>query len=713
MIANGSGPLPYALRYLAAGLSVIPIRPDGSKRAALPWKRFQAELPTEDEARSFWADGSWGVAAVCGKVSGYLETLDFDNAESFDRWERLASEEVPETLAKLVVTRTPRPGVQVAYRCPGHIEGNQKLALRRTLDDDGRETVTTLIETRGEGGYVLVPGSPAACHPTNRLYEFGQIGGCEPLRLEHVQTISHEERATLIRLARVLNEVIEDEPSPAPHTTNIRTGDDYNARGPDWAEILTPHGWTVGERGSNGLRTVCRPGKRGGVSGTIGCMSRSGNELLSVFSTNASPFPGPGAGHACSTHTRFDAYARLNHGGDHRAAAKELAARGYGEQGYAGGDHGDSGDAEQNPAPEILTAGALVQRCPQRLEAVIEGLLRVRETMNVIAAPKLGKSWCTLLMALSVAMGRRWLDLFDTRQSRVLIVDNELHPETLAHRLRTLAHELGVNLDDLPIDIVCLRGKLQDLAGMGSWLSKIPRGRYGLIIIDAFYRTLPKGTDENDNGSVASLYNLLDGYAEWLGSAFVLIHHSSKGDQSGKSVTDVGAGAGSQSRATDTHLVLRPHEEEGAVVLDAVARSWPPIAPTCLRWNWPIWSHAPELDPSALQLPGARRRKAEERDAKQAAKAEEQARKDHEQEAHVMGALDAIDPEGKGTSLRQVRTETGLREETLAKVIQRLTEQGIVRTYTGTIQVGKGGSRPNTRMVVRRSGGSSEQGAYQ
>jgi len=78
---------------------------------------------------------------------------------------------------------------------------------------------------------------------------------------------------------------------------------------------------------------------------------------------------------------------------------------------------------------------------------------------------------------------------------------------------------------------------------------------------------------------VAGLYNLLDSYADALGAAFSLVHHSSKGNHSGKNVTDVGAGAGAQSRAADTHLVLRPHESDSAVVVEAAVRSWAPVSP--------------------------------------------------------------------------------------------------------------------------------------
>ncbi|MGC9420900.1 MAG: hypothetical protein ACP5EN_18200, partial [Rhodovulum sp.] len=76
--------------------------------------------------------------------------------------------------------------------------------------------------------------------------------------------------------------------------------------------------------------------------------------------------------------------------------------------------------------------------------------------------------------------------------------------------------------------------------------------------------------------------------------------HTSKGNQSGKAVTDVGAGAGSQSRAADTHLVLRPHEEDDIVVLESAVRSWPPMPPRALHWEWPLFTPTDEVDTSVL-----------------------------------------------------------------------------------------------------------------
>jgi hypothetical protein len=111
-----------------------------------------------------------------------------------------------------------------------------------------------------------------------------------------------------------------------------------------------------------------------------------------------------------------------------------------------------------------------------------------------------------------------------------------------------------------------------------------------------------------------SLYNMLDKYAASTGAAMIAIHHQSKGAQGDKAVTDVGAGAGAQSRAADTHLILRQHEEDGCIVLDAAVRSFPPVEPLGLRWDFPVWQPAYNLDTDAIQ--GRRPRNEVQRDEK-------------------------------------------------------------------------------------------------
>lgn len=267
----------------------------------------------------------------------------------------------------------------------------------------------------------------------------------------------------------------------------------------------------------------------------------------------------------------------------------------------------------KNPEPDefpVQSLRELVMRYPHLRPPVVHGLLREGETLNVIASPKVGKSWLVSDLALAVATGRPWLDLFPCDQGRVLLIDNELHKETSASRIPKVMEARRITRAECGdrIDIVNLRGKLKDIFGLGPCFSRIEPGRYKLVVINAFYRAMPRDTDENDNGTMAQVYNVLDAYAAKLQCAFVLIHHSTKGNQSGKAVTDVGAGAGAQSRAADTHLVLRPHEEPGVAVLDAAVRSWPPIEPRCLRWSFPVWTVEDALDPADLKSEKPRRK---------------------------------------------------------------------------------------------------------
>ena len=97
-----------------------------------------------------------------------------------------------------------------------------------------------------------------------------------------------------------------------------------------------------------------------------------------------------------------------------------------------------------------------------------------------------------------------------------------------------------------------------------------------------------------------ALYNLLDTYTATLNAAWVNIHHTSKGDQAGKGVTDVGSGAGSQSRAADTHLIIRQHEDPDVAIIEAVVRSWPPVDRLAIRWTFPTWQRDNQADPRKL-----------------------------------------------------------------------------------------------------------------
>ena len=119
----------------------------------------------------------------------------------------------------------------------------------------------TLIETRGEGGYAIVPPSPPDCHPNRTAYQLLQGD------LAWRPALTPAEQTLLLDAARALDEL--EEPVGglrAPQAVlggsvgRDRPGDDYNRRG-TWRELLTRHGWQLaGERG--GLHPVGRHAPR-------------------------------------------------------------------------------------------------------------------------------------------------------------------------------------------------------------------------------------------------------------------------------------------------------------------------------------------------------------------------------------------------------------------------------------------------------------------
>lgn len=241
---------------------------------------------------------------------------------------------------------------------------------------------------------------------------------------------------------------------------------------------------------------------------------------------------------------------------------------------------------------------------PPMAPVVVNRIAREGETFNVVASSKVGKSWAVLDLAFSVTTGAAFLSTPDFRCAlgNVLLIDNELDPRTTENRICKVQRSGRFTFGGHKrIDFINLRGRLASVVELGELFDRIEPNEYKLVIVDALYRCLPEGTDENSNGDMARIYNLVDRYAMRLNSAFAMIHHSSKGLQSNKSITDVGAGAGSQSRAADAHLVLRSHEDSGVMVLDAANRSFPPMEPQAYRWQFPLWIPAPDVDVTKLK----------------------------------------------------------------------------------------------------------------
>jgi hypothetical protein len=382
--------LAAARAYAAAGFAVLPIRPTDKQPAPglLPkdaqgrrvWAPFQHERPDDAWLERWFGASSGsprdlGIAVICGRISGGAEALDFDHhplehPHLFDEWAELVRAEAPGLLERLVIVETQHGGRHAWYRCPV-VGSNLKLVQAPIRDrETGKPGHLTRIETRGEGGYAAVP--PTAGYTL--------LQGA----LTELPTLTLAERELLHRLARTF-QAVQNHGAPRqegakgerPGGADLRPGDDYNRRTnlAHLAALLTRHGWTVTARRGDVL-LLRRPGKEHGVSATLGHIPGK----LFVFSTNAYPFADGRA------YDAFCIYALLEHGGDWGAAARALAAGGYGApaarpnhrpgaktEADAAARHDDGGDVADAEGQAEAAPGQLPPE-PDDVEAVLTAL---------------------------------------------------------------------------------------------------------------------------------------------------------------------------------------------------------------------------------------------------------------------------------------------------------------------------------------------------
>ncbi|MBF8187313.1 bifunctional DNA primase/polymerase [Nonomuraea sp. K274] len=330
----------------SAGLCPIPAGP--GKAPAVKWRQYTAAggsepRPDVDQLDTWFAPGRFdGLGVVCGAASGNLEFFEFEGravaenvAHDFgtladasglgDLWRRVIAG---------YLDQSPSGGLRTFMRIDGAPARNTRLASRPATPEELAENpdhkIKVLIETRAEGGFVVVPPSGGRTHPDIPGGVWTLLKG----GFASIAAVTPAERDQLHRLAATLDQMpTAGEASAAPVSTlfsqpapawddedGISPGTDYNAR-TTWDEFLAPRGWTRLHTDSAGITYWRRPGKNTGISATTG---KGGADNFYTWSTSVYPLE------AERPYDRFGALAVLEYGGDHSAAGKALYADGYG-----------------------------------------------------------------------------------------------------------------------------------------------------------------------------------------------------------------------------------------------------------------------------------------------------------------------------------------------------------------------------------------------
>lgn len=305
-----------AKEYLKAELSIIPVLED--KTPAVSWTPYQSERIKAEEVEGLFNKAKVkGLAVICGKISGGLEAVDIDckydlTGKLWANYSSLIKESLPELYTKLVIAKSKNGGYHIFYKTTG-VLNNKKLAERpATIEEKAKGDKTkVLIETRGEGGYILVEPSPG--------YSFIQGD------IKTVSTITQEQRDIILSIARSFNELeaveVKREAIAAPSAPHgLSPFEDYNNRG-DILGLLEAKGWKVVGRTSERV-TLLRPGSTDSKSsGNFHLVKR----VLFIFSSSTEFRTDKG-------YSPSQVFSLLECNGDDKTAYRRLLELGYGER---------------------------------------------------------------------------------------------------------------------------------------------------------------------------------------------------------------------------------------------------------------------------------------------------------------------------------------------------------------------------------------------
>ena len=251
---------------------------------------------------------------------------------------------------------------------------------------------------------------------------------------------------------------------------------------------------------------------------------------------------------------------------------------------------------------------------PPYAPSCIDGLLRMGHKMILTGPSKAGKSFLLIQMAIAIAAGRTWLK-WQCRQGKVLYINCEIDPRSLAHRFEDIYATLEKEIPDVRrlaadnIAVWNLRGKITPLQTLAPILNRrLTSQDYTLVIIDPIYKVLLG--DENKAEDISRFGAYMDFLCQNTGAAVVYCHHHSKGAQGAKKAADRGSGSGVFARDADAIIDMTPIEltEEQrdadatpAFSITTVLREFPDTGDFAVRFKYPTHILDDTLDPEKTE----------------------------------------------------------------------------------------------------------------
>ena len=494
-------PLDSALAYAERGLPVFALNPRSKEpHPQLSPNGFKNATTDPVVIKQWWTD--YPEANIGIAIPEHLMVIDVDPRNGGDvTWREMSAGRSVDTMTSI----------------SGRGDGGFHLWLER-IDGPIKSKLGPGVDVKvGGKGYIVAPPS---IHPDSG------------------QPYTWQSEGAATRPEAWVAQLVAKPPTPKPSLSVAtlgksgtgRPGDDFTAA-TNWDDLLLGDGWTPLSRVGDEYRWA-RPGKTSGVGAVV---NHLGTDRLKVFTSSVPGLDDQG------TYDRFGYYAATRHGGDLAAAARDLAAQGYGSASQpidlswideagrkvdltSADDHDD--DDEDGPAEphgwevvdleDVLNANYVAPQ-PELLRRNDGRALLYRGRINaLIGESGSGKSWVSqaaICQAISIG-------------ETVIVIDLEDHKGSYVARLLAL----GLTAEQVRNGLHYISPEQALSPRSGVYLAELVTSRnVGLVVIDSTGESMAiENVRPNDDDEVARWFRMLPRAIAGLGPAVLLLDHLPK-----------------------------------------------------------------------------------------------------------------------------------------------------------------------------------------
>lgn len=204
---------------------------------------------------------------------------------------------------------------------------------------------------------------------------------------------------------------------------------------------------------------------------------------------------------------------------------------------------------EENVGKKIIPLNELMEKNLPPINWLIDGLIPEEAITIMPGASGSFKTWLAMSMALSVANGTDFLDIFTTRQANVLIIDEESGERLYSERFKLLDAP-----DDSSIYIMSMSNFIAKEKTIKDVVKECKEKGVELVIIDSLVRI--NSGDENSSRDIAKLFALLRLFTREAISVLIL-HHNRKPGQNGYDASSDMRGSSDIKAAVDVQLAVK------------------------------------------------------------------------------------------------------------------------------------------------------------